>query len=126
MSDCNCDGGGTHDLRIPVGVDYGYRWPVLDATTGLPKDLTGWTAKMQIRNRPLPSGVLRDTFTTDDSLTTGDGYVDLHLEETDTADWSWPQGVYDIHLWNPANEGPFYLTGGKVCVIPGVTTGPIA
>jgi hypothetical protein len=122
---CQCTLSADHGIVIPLGVDYGYRWPVTDATTGQAFDLTGWTAKMQIRNRPLPDGTLRATFTTDDALTTGTDGVSLNLEDTDTAGWTWPQGVYDIHLWNPSNEGPFFLVGGSVSTFAGVTEGVV-
>lgn len=112
-----------HNIGIPLGVDYGYMWPVRDPS-GADIDLTGWTAKMQIRNRPLPDGIERATFTTSDNLSVGDGFVELTLEETDTAGWTWPQGVYDIHLWDPSDQGPFFLVGGGVSIRAAVTEGP--
>lgn len=125
MTTCGCNVATDYGILIPLGVDYGYLWPVTDVTTGDAYDLTGWTAKMQIRNRPLPDGTLRATFTTDDDLSTGADGVTLTLEETDTAGWDWPRGVYDIHLWNPANDGPFYLVGGSVELLDAVTEGSV-
>lgn len=122
---CSCSTSNTQGITVPLGVDYGFTWPVTGIGTNEPYDLTGWTAKMQIRNRPLPNGTLRATFTTDDALSTDVDGVTLTLEETDTAGWSWPQGVYDIHLWNPANEGPFFLVGGQVQLVAAVTEGSV-
>lgn len=122
---CSCPLATDESLNVPIGVDYGWRWPVTDGTTGQAFDLTGWTAKMQIRNRPLPDGSLRATFTTDDALTTGPDGVSLELTPELTAGWTWPQGVYDIHLWNPENEGPYFLVAGQVTTFPGVTEGTV-
>lgn len=119
---CACgENSCSSDLIVNQGVDLGFRWPVFDADNE-PVDLTGWTARMQARDKA--GGILRAEWTTDlnGGLTFEDmNFLRLDIAAEQSAAWSWRKAQYDIHLSSPT-DGPFYLAGGWIQVVPSVTT----
>ena len=88
---------------------------------GTPYNLTGWTAKMQIRERA--GGTLYQTLTTSDAtivLGGAAGTIRLTLSATVTAAWTFLTGVYDLELTNGSNQVTRLLRG-SVVVSPEVT-----
>lgn len=91
-------------------------------TPAAPVDLTGCTARMQIR-ADLESTTPLITLTTENSgITLGDeaGTIELYISDTDTADMTWTQGVYDLEVIL-ANGDVRRLLYGTVVVTPEVT-----
>lgn len=87
-----------------------------------PVDMTGYTARMQIRASVDDPAVLI-------GLTTANGRIDLDstnaritlsLSSTDTAAFDWTSGVYDLEMISPAGDVTA-LVGGKVTIVPEVT-----
>ena len=67
---------------------------------GVPVDLTGYTAKMQVRQSPQSGTVLLELSTTNGRITLGgaSGTITLALIASTTAAINWRRGVYDIEL----------------------------
>lgn len=109
-------------LCIPQGVDWaGINFPIV-GPDGNPYDLTGCTARGQIR--PLPaSSELYYTWST--SPTTGQGLITLDVPSstlnirvlaTESAPWTFTYGAYDLVITNPA--GPVGLQVSRVAMGP--------
>lgn len=85
-------------------------------------DLTGWTARMQVRATVDSSTVLLDLSTANDRIRVGSGgLIRLVLDDTDTAALDWQRGVYDLELTNPTGDTLPKLLRGYVLVRPEVT-----
>jgi len=82
-------------------------------------DLTGYTARMQIR-RTLQSDVIKDLSTENGKITiTGvEGKISLSLTSQDTTGIT-TNGVYDLDLIKEGNT--YTIFGGKITLIPHVT-----
>jgi hypothetical protein len=67
---------------------------------GVPINLTGFTARMQVR-ATIDSPTILHSFTTENGgivLGGAAGTVTLQASATITAGWSWTQGVYDLEI----------------------------
>lgn len=101
-----------YDLVIPQSAD----WPGVDfdivGPDGAAYDLTGCSAKGQIRSKPGPSDLL---FAWSTSPGTGEGLITLDADastlnlrvlSTESAPWTFTHGVFDVLVTNPsAPEG---------------------
>jgi hypothetical protein len=112
---------GTYDLFIEQGAtfiqDFEYFEP--DGTT--PIDLTGYTARMQIRSNKASNTALADLTTTNGKLAIDgpNGKVTITIPATDTEGYAFTTGVYDLELVNGSIVTRFIQ--GKVTVDPEVT-----
>ena len=87
-----------------------------------PVDLTGCTARMQVRSKVDSPTVLLSLSTTDGSIVLGGtaGTVTLKLSATQTAAITWTTGVYDLEV--VFSDGTVKrLIQGSVSVSPEVT-----
>lgn len=104
--------------RWPITIEQGTTWdPVL---TLRDTDLTGYTARMQIRT---DDGQLLEELTTGNGRITIDGpagQIRLLLTDTETSAYEWEQGVYDLELVSPGGHVD-RLVQGTVTVDPEVT-----
>lgn len=95
-----------YPITIPQGADWpGINYPIL-GPTGQPYDLTGCTAKSQIRPSP---GADEVYFTWSTSPTAGQGLITLsgstltiRVLAVESALWFFTAGSYDIVVTNPA------------------------
>jgi hypothetical protein len=122
------DGTDTYDLFINQGATYSriFVWyqgcgcvPVGSGPGGLPVNLTGYTASMQIRPYVLSTTVLYDA-TADITLGGVFGTITLTIDATDTETFTWFNGVYDL-LMTSAGGQVTRLLMGSVEISPGVT-----
>lgn len=88
-----------------------------------PVDLTGYTANMQIRAFPLAATVLYDA-SADIVLGGIAGTIVLTIPSTDTENFTWWSGVYDMILTSPGGVVTRVLQG-TVLVSAGVTVPPL-
>lgn len=88
----------------------------------VPVDLTGCSARMQVREKIDSEDVLLSLSTMDGRITLGDaaGTVALRVEAEDTTDITWKTGVYDLEI-EFADGTVRRLFGGSVSVSPEVT-----
>lgn len=99
------------------------RWSVKG--TGVPIDLTGCTARMQVRvEKESPTALL--TLTTENggiSLGGAAGTVELYVGATATAAITWDGGVFDLEIIHPGAlpDDVTRLAEGSISVSPEVT-----
>lgn len=97
-----------YPLTIPQGVDWpGTDFPII-GPDGQPYDLTGCTARGQIRSKPGPSDLY---FTWSTSPGEGEGLITLNVAAStlnvrvlaaESAPWTFTRGAYDVVVTNPA------------------------
>lgn len=114
---------GRYDIVIRKGDTY--RKPLVFGGAGFtPTDLTGFTARLDIRD-PDTGALLVSLTTTNGKIIMGDTdlTVTLYLTDTETKDLAWSRGVYDFELKDTPGTGDVvtYLEG-EVCVVDEVTT----
>lgn len=84
-----------------------------------PVDLTGYTASMQIRPYALANAIYYDA-SSDITLGGVAGTITLVIPATETEDFTWWTGVYDL-LLTDSSGNVTRLLSGTVTVCPGVT-----
>lgn len=112
-----------YKLAIEQGATYPrvFTWKAGDPAT--PVDLTGCTARLQIRGRVTDADVLYEmTSEPGGGLVLGDaaGTIALTIPDEDSAEWTWRSGVYDLEIAFPDGTVRRLLRGG-VSVSPEVT-----
>lgn len=119
----------TKDLKIEQGATYRlpFQWCAKnsDGSVGAPHDITGWSARMQIREKLTSEDVMVDATSDNGLLVLGgaDGRVTIQLTEDATMALV-KNGVYDLELVDPNQPpglGTYRLLEGKVTVVKNVT-----
>lgn len=99
------------------------RWS--DKATGTPIDLTGCSARMQVRAEIDGTAVLLELTTENGGITLGStaGTIDLYVGATATAAINWEGGVFDLEIIHPGAlpDDVTRLAQGTVSVSPEVT-----
>lgn len=82
----------------------------------LPVDLTGYTARMQIRDTVNSTTVLEELTTENGgiTITAATGKIELLLDATETAAIDWFEGVYDLELIAAGGEVDRIISGTVV------------
>lgn len=115
---------GQLDLRLQQGATWHVQLTYkagADPQSATPVDLTGYTARLQVRSAWYSDSPLLSLTTTAGISLGGDaGTIDLHLSATETAALLWREGVYDLELQAPDGT-VLRVLAGKVTVIPEVT-----
>jgi len=106
----------TYNLEIDEETDFSVRFVYTELSTGLPYDLTGATADMQVRR--LYNGVsdpeVKMSFsTTDGSIVVGGetGLVDVFIPYTATKGKDWESGVYALFITTAEGKRVCFMTG---------------
>lgn len=88
----------------------------------VPVDLTGCTARMQVRTKVGASIPLLSLTTENGGISLGGtaGTIGLLIDADDTAELSWTSGVYDLEIVHPGGQVR-RLMYGSVTVSPEVT-----
>ncbi len=110
-------------LTIYQGATFKRRLRWMDAARQ-PIDLTGCTARMQIREEVEATAVLLGLTTENARIALGGatGTVDLTISAADTAAISWSAGVWDLEIVHPGGAVT-RLAQGSCVVSPEVTRG---
>lgn len=110
------------NLTIYQGSTFRWRATLKSGSPAVPVDLTGYTARMQIRTTVDAAAAEVDLTTENGGITLGDaaGTIDLYLTAAATTLYAWPEGVYDLELIAPNGDVTRRLRGGVV-VSPEVT-----
>lgn len=101
--------------RVEQGVD-STRQFIWKESDGTPRNLTGWTAAMQVRPSAKSDTVLLDLKTTNGGMSLGgtSGTINVHFKASDTTGVTWSSGVYDIELTDPAGKKMRFIEGDLV------------
>ena len=88
----------------------------------VPVDLTGCSARMQVRAELPSTTVLLELTTENGGITLGgiDGTVALYVSATDTAAIRWESGVFDVEVEWPGGDVS-RIVQGSISVSPEVT-----
>ena len=103
-----------YDLAVEQGSTFRRSVPVLD-DTGNPLDVTGWSARGQIRLTFRDSAPVYEL-----DITVAGTNVELVIPAADSSEWMWRHGVYDVELVDLIGH-PTRLIQGSVTVSPEVT-----
>jgi len=112
------------DLTIYQGSTYikAFQWKT--GKPAVPVDLTGCSARMQIRKRVVDTDVLLELTTENNRIVITaptEGKFEIRLTAAETAALSFKTGVYDFEIVYPGGEPVYRLFEGSVEVIPEVT-----
>lgn len=109
----------------------GREWPAYDTGGFLcwntPVDLTGYTARMDIKDKvggtvlATTDAALSPLDVLDIAIDTANKTITLSIEATDTDDFAWKTGVYDLEMVSATGKVTAILSG-KVTVSKEVTT----
>ena len=86
-----------------------------------PVDLTGYSARMKIRDRVGGTELASFTSPTDILINTTTKTIQLQIEAAVTAAYTWSTGVYDLEMVDGSGR-VFRLAGGKITLEKEVTT----
>ena len=108
-------------LKIPQGETYRHTFHYRDSVTGAIIDLTGYTARMQIRASVESATKLYDSTTLGDITVSGSfGDVLLEIPAAVTTAWTFRNAVYDLEIIDGSGKVT-RLVQGTVIVSPEVT-----
>jgi len=109
-------------MYIPQGTTYGHKFIYKQASDESIINLTGYTARLQIREKVTSTDSLYEATTEDGELTiTGDeGEVYLEIPAATTTAWTWTKGVYDLEVISGTGK-VLRIAEGNVKVSPEVT-----
>lgn len=110
-----------HELHIHQGETFEYTWPTVDNEAGNPVDLTGYTAKIALKEHRDLDETLAEWTSGAELTLNSDGTIDIKLDASTTAGLSFREVVYDIRLVDGAGEVsyPFW---GHITLEKSVTT----
>lgn len=109
-------------LNIEQGATFRKRFTWKTGSPAVAVNLTGYTARMQIRETIDSATVLASLTTENGGIALGGaaGTIDLYISAVDTAAYTWVTGVYDIELIAPSGD-VIRRVAGSVSVSPEVT-----
>lgn len=109
-------------LAIEQGATFRKRFTWLTGTPAAPVDLTGFTARSQVRADVDAPAVLVEMNTENGGIVlgAGPGTIDLYIAADNTAVFTWESGVYDLELVAPGGDVT-RLVAGPVSVSREVT-----
>lgn len=109
------------DLYIHQGATYNHTWVYLDEA-GAPINITGYTARLQIRATQAATTFLYEATTANGAITISGalGEVRLKIPAATLSAWTWTTGVYDLELEGLLLETD-KLSWGRVRVKPEIT-----
>ena len=98
------------DLTVYKGNDYSKTFELKDSS-GVAIDLTGWSAKSQVRTRNKRAATLTVEFTATISTPETDGEVVISLTDTQTGAITRSSGYWDLMLTDDADFDEIYVFG---------------
>lgn len=103
---------GKHDIIIEQGATF-RRVITWKDSSGSPINLTGWSAKMQVRERVRDSDVVLECSTANGRIVLGGsaGTITIVAQDEVTTLLSDMRGVYDLELTSPGGEVTRLLRG---------------
>lgn len=109
------------DLTIEQGATFRqvFRW---QDKSKQPFDLTGFTAKLMMRQSVASPNTLKTLTTENGGIQLGGqtGSITLYISPADTSSLRWDSAVYDLALYAPGGD-VYRLVEGQVNVKPAVT-----
>lgn len=113
---------GKAKLKIEQGATFRHKFIWSAGTPPVPVDLTGCIIRMQVRSEIKSKTVLLELTTENGGILLEPllGSISLYISATDTAEFTWTQGVWDLEI--EYTDGTVKrLLKGSVLVDPEVT-----
>ena len=107
--------------RLPITIEQGSDFELVVTVVGGPSDLTGYTGSMQIRSVKSSTTVLYSVPQNKISVNNSVRQVTVTLPWTETVDWTWDGGVYDLVITSADEVDAWRLVEGRVTVDHSVT-----
>ena len=109
-------------LKIDQGATFRQRVTWQTGTPAVAVNLTGYTARMQIRDQAGATALYIELNTTNGGIVLGGvtGTIDLYISAANTAAFTWTTANYDIDLTAPSGDVT-RLFMGSITISPGVT-----
>ena len=106
---------GELDIYIEQGATFRKTLTWKTGSPAMPVDLTGYSARLQVRAKIDDAEPLLSLTTENGGITLGttDGTIALYLSATDSAAIDWKKGLYDLELTAP-NGDVTRLVAGSV------------
>lgn len=114
----------TLDLTIYQGATYNKPFQWKTGTPLVPVDITGCTARMQIRKSVSSPDVLFELTTENDRIVITDavnGKYEIRIPASVSSQFLFKNGTYDFEIVYPSGEPVYRLLEGSVEVVPEVT-----
>lgn len=110
-----------YDLKIYQGATFNQEIIWKDSA-GLPVNLTGYSARLQVRLSHSDQNKLLEMTSANGKITLGttDGKITLKLTDVETTGLTWSSGVYDLEMVSSGGTVT-RLMEGKIVVYPEVT-----
>jgi hypothetical protein len=109
----------TTQLSIPQGATWNFAWPIV-TPEGEPVDLTGWSARAQVRPFIISTDVLHEWSSEVDTILFQENRLVLACTPSISSAWEWTEGVYDVEATD-TDGAVWRVAEGKVYVRPEVT-----
>lgn len=112
---------GTYDITIEQGATFTLNLRWLDSE-GTPIDITGYTARMQVRRKYSDKTSVLSLTSQDNEIILGDslGTIDVTASDEKTAAINIKAGVYDLELETPSGD-VVRLVQGTAVISPEAT-----
>ncbi len=113
------------NLTLTQGITGGYSWPIV-TQTGDPADLTGYTARCQVRESEHPAAGLLAELTADAVTVRVEDVVvrsavTVTWTDIESRTWDWSYGYMDVILRDADGDGRVIVWQGTVAVDLAVT-----
>lgn len=105
------------NLAIQQGDDRPFTWDLTSAQ-GDPVDLTGYSARAQVRDMSNSSAILHEWSTENGRAQLANSTVALLVDDSDS--WTWDHGRYDLRVAD-SNGNTEVIARGTVVVTAGIT-----
>lgn len=106
------------NLEIEQGTSYLLELTYIDDITGLPKNLTGYDAKLSVKSdASLPADILLSTADNTVILGGDQGTIQAYFTPSTTATQSWSQAPFDIFLTDSLSV-TVKIIKGLVTILP--------
>lgn len=106
------------DLTIKQGETTTISWPIVDSS-GEPMDLTGWTARGQVRKSVSADDVLYEWTPEAANITTASSSVTVSIPADDSSAWDFKAAVYGIEMESASGQ-VVRVAQGRLSVDPEV------
>jgi len=112
---------GRYDIQMRTNETFSMQLVYKDRNK-LPIDITGYTAHMQVRNKPGGNVLILDSNNVGNSITVDgpNGVVNVEFGVDNMLGVTAQKGAYDLALIDPADK-PAVVVEGTVAIIKGVT-----
>lgn len=121
MTTTTVNEGDKVNIKIKKGSTYEHTFTYVDSA-GAAKNVTGYSARMQIRGTIDDSSYIYQALSGGDiTVGTTDGKITLSIPAATTAAWTFASGVYDIELVSPGGKVIPLVGVSRVTVTPEVT-----